>query len=224
MTANLKTVAACLLLLATGCANVNSPSAPTIPATTAVTSIAPVDSAELSVASDEQKKYPNFAVQRAKALAGDANEQFILAGMHERGEGAPQSYAEAANWYRLAADQGHAAAQFYLGAMYGSARGVTRSYKAAIWWYSKSAAQGYRDALYPMAFAYEYGIGVAGGINLPVAIEWYVKSADAGVWQAMERLGKAYKNGELGLTVDVDKAKEWFATSVSTQKLAVKPP
>lgn len=222
MTANLRGAAAGLLLLAAGCASVSTPTAPTLPAPAAVTSVSPVNRVELPVTSEAEKKYPNFEIQLAKALAGDANEQFILAGMHERGEGAPRSYDEAAKWYRLAADQGHAAAQFYLGAMYGSARGVARSYKAAIWWYSKSAAQGYRDALYPMAFAYEYGIGVTGGINLPLAIEWYLKSADAGVWQAMERLGKAYRNGELGVTADPEKAKEWLVKSTSTRNASAK--
>ncbi len=186
-----------------------TPSAQAVPATTSATSVAPADTTELSVSPDEENKYPKLAGQRAKSLAGDANEQFILAGMYERGEGAPRSYAEAAKWYRLAAEQGHAAAQFYLGAMYGSSRGVERSFKAAVWWYSKSAAQGYRDAFYPMAFAHEYGIGV--GKDEKVAIQWYEKSAGAGVWQAHERLGKAYLNGELGLFPDAEKAKVWSA-------------
>ena len=221
MTANFRFASPWLILLAAGCTTVNSPNGKTVTPTTSVTpakSSASVDADALSVLSDEDKKYANFARQSAKALDGYANEQFILAGMHERGQGTPRSYTEAAKWYRLAADQGHAEAQFYLGAMYGSSRGVDRSFKAAVWWYSKSAAQGYRDAFFPMAFANEYGIGVPA--NLPLAIEWYLKSADAGVWQAAERLGKAYKNGELGLAVDADKAKEWFTKSVALKAAA----
>ena len=217
MTANFRFASPWLILLAAGCTTINSPTGTTVTPTTSVTSAtssAPVDADALSVLSDEDKKYANFARQSAKALDGDANEQFILAGMHERGQGTPRSYVEAAKWYRLAADQGHAEAQFYLGAMYGSSRGVERSFKAAVWWYSKSAAQGYRDAFFPMAFANEYGIGIP-AMNLPVAIEWYLKSADAGVWHGAERLGKAYKNGELGLAVDADKATEWFTKSAT---------
>jgi len=156
-----------------------------------------------------ESKYPQLESVRTQALRGDPNDQFILAGMYERGQGAPQSYAEAAKWYHMAAEQGHAAAQFYLGAMYGSERGVPRDYAAAVKWYSKSAAQGYRDALYPMAYVNEYGIGGA-AIDFNAAVQWYLKSAQAGVWQAMDRLGKAYQNGELGLTPDADKAKDWF--------------
>jgi TPR repeat protein len=42
----------------------------------------------------------------------------------ETGAGAPQDFAEAATWYRKAADKGHAGAQFYLGLLYASGRGV----------------------------------------------------------------------------------------------------
>lgn len=194
MAGNYRMAAAGLLLLAAGCATVDSP------ATTS----------EITAAGDAEKKYSQLELQRAKALRGDANDQFILAGMYERGQGAPQSYAEAAKWYRLAAEQGHAAAQFYLGSMYASARGVESDYAAAVMWYGKSAAQGYRDALYPMAYAHEYGIGGA-TIDYDAAVQWYLKSAQAGVWQAMDRLGKAYQNGELGLTPDAEMAKNWLA-------------
>ena len=199
MAGNLRTTYASVLvmLIAAGCATVD------VPAPTAARRI------ESPVAGDTEKDVSPLALQRAKALRGDANEQFILAGMYERGEGAPQSYDDAAEWYKAAADQGHAAAQFFFGAMHGSGRGVKRDYPAAVMWFGKSAAQGYREALYPMAFAHEYGIGVAA--NNETAIQWYLKSAEAGVWQAMDRLGKAYQTGELGLTPDADKAKEWFA-------------
>ena len=42
---------------------------------------------------------------------GVPEKQFILGNVYYKGEGAPQDYAEAATWYRLAADQGFAPAQ-----------------------------------------------------------------------------------------------------------------
>lgn len=151
--------------------------------------------------------YPEMVSQRARAQKGDPQEQFILAGMFERGMGAPQNYSEAAKWYRLAAEQGHAPAQFFLAAMYGSSRGVEQNFDLAVAWFQKSADQGYKDAFYPMAFANENGIGTEK--NQAEALRWYKKSAEAGVWHAMDRIAKAYLNGQLGLAVDLDKAKEW---------------
>ncbi len=46
---------------------------------------------------------------------GDASAQFNLGIMCGHGEGVPQDYAEAAKWYRLAAEQGNVKAQFKLG-------------------------------------------------------------------------------------------------------------
>ena len=40
------------------------------------------------------------------------------------GRGVPEDDAEAARWYRLAADQGHAIAQHILGIMYAHGEGV----------------------------------------------------------------------------------------------------
>jgi TPR repeat protein len=44
--------------------------------------------------------------------------------MYAEGQGVPQDHAEAARWYRKAADQGNALAQFGLGLMYDQGHGV----------------------------------------------------------------------------------------------------
>ena len=41
-----------------------------------------------------------------------------LGTMYDKGQGVPQNYIEAANWYRKAADQGNATAQWILSDMY----------------------------------------------------------------------------------------------------------
>ena len=51
-----------------------------------------------------------------------------------------QNYAEAAKWYRLAADQGHAGAQDSLGIMY---HFMPQDYVRAHMWFNLSAAQGH---------------------------------------------------------------------------------
>ncbi len=48
--------------------------------------------------------------------------------MYDKGLGVTQDYAQAAKWYRKAAEQGHAYAQFNLGYMYRFGQGVPQDY------------------------------------------------------------------------------------------------
>ena len=50
---------------------------------------------------------------RAKAESGDALSQYELGYRYDVGVGVAENGAEAAKWYRLAADQGYARAQFF---------------------------------------------------------------------------------------------------------------
>ena len=54
----------------------------------------------------------------------------------------PQSPAEAANWFRRAAEQDYVQAQHNLGAMYGTGQGVKRDYVQAYKWLNICAAKG----------------------------------------------------------------------------------
>jgi len=56
-----------------------------------------------------------------------------------------QDYAEAARWYRKAADQGDAGAQFDLGLMYCRGQGVTQDYAEAHMWLSLAASRASGD-------------------------------------------------------------------------------
>jgi len=80
--------------------------------------------------------------------------------MYEEGRGVPQDYAEAARWYRKAADQGGADAQNRLGLMYEKGRGVP-DYAEAVRWYRKAADQGHAGAQAKLGFVYEEGRGVS---------------------------------------------------------------
>ena len=62
--------------------------------------------------------------------------------MYESGRGVPQSWAEAAIWFRNAADQGLADAQYDLGRTYADGRGVQRDYVRAYLWFSLATGQG----------------------------------------------------------------------------------
>ncbi len=71
-----------------------------------------------------------------------------------------KDYAEAAWWYRKAANQGHAEAQHILGMMHAEGQGLTQNYGAAVKWYRKAADQGYAEAQTSLGVMYEKGRGV----------------------------------------------------------------
>jgi TPR repeat protein len=62
--------------------------------------------------------------------------------MYQSGKGVPQDYAEAANWYRKAAEQGLSTAQTNLGNLYSGGRGVPLDRVHAYMWLSLAAARG----------------------------------------------------------------------------------
>jgi len=105
--------------------------------------------------------------------------------MHKYGVGVPQNYAEAARWYRRAAEQGHADAQLKLGHMYKDGVGVPQDRAEALRWYGRAAERGYAYAQLNLGSMYKYGVGVPQDFVL--AHKWYnlaasgASSSDAGI-------------------------------------------
>ena len=85
----------------------------------------------------------SIAELRKRAEAGEAVAQFELGILYRKGEGVPQSYEKALNWYLLAAKQGHPDAQNSLGVMHVKGLGVPQDYKEAFKWFMLSAEQGF---------------------------------------------------------------------------------
>ena len=73
--------------------------------------------------------------------------------------GVPQDYAEAAKWYRLAAEQNNAAAQYNLSLMYANGQGVPRDDGEAVKWLRKAGDQGYVSAQIDLSLTYANGWG-----------------------------------------------------------------
>jgi hypothetical protein len=71
-----------------------------------------------------------------------------------------QDYAEAAEWYRLAAVQDYAEAQNNLGVLLNNGNGVIQDYAEAVMWYRKAAVQGNALAQSNLGAAYAKGHGV----------------------------------------------------------------
>ncbi len=78
---------------------------------------------------------------RPLAEQGNANSQFFLGVMYDKGQGVRQDLREAARWFRKAAEQGVAEAQFFLGFIYGKGLGVPQDYAKAHMWYDLAASR-----------------------------------------------------------------------------------
>ncbi len=73
---------------------------------------------------------------------GHAEAQYLLGALYYNGQGVPQDYAQAAQWYRKAAGQDNADAQSILGFLYDNGQGVPQDYAQAAEWYRKAAEPG----------------------------------------------------------------------------------
>jgi hypothetical protein len=80
--------------------------------------------------------------------------------LYANGQGVPQNYEMAGQWYRRAAQQGDAVAQFNLGVRYDNGQGVPRSYKEAGRWYRRAAQQGHARAQSNLGVLYANGQGM----------------------------------------------------------------
>ncbi len=79
---------------------------------------------------------------RPLAKQGYAKAQYNLGLMYCNGEGVPQDYAKALQWYRMAApEQGNAGAQNTLGVMYDKGLIVPQDYAQAHMWYSLAVSR-----------------------------------------------------------------------------------
>ena len=116
-------------------------------------------------------------------------------------------FAQTANDYRKAAEQGDANAQYNLGVCYENGYGVTQDYSHAVYWYRKAAGQGDANAQYNLGVCYENGYGVMQDYSQ--AVYWYRKAAEQGDAFAQCNLGFCYGNGK-GVTQDYSKAVYWY--------------
>lgn len=83
---------------------------------------------------------PNAILKAAER--GDAEAQFNLGHLHEKGLGVPQDFKKSAAWYRKSAEQGYACSQRDLGLLYIYGRGVPQDFSQAYSWLSVAVANG----------------------------------------------------------------------------------
>jgi len=97
---------------------------------------------------------------QAKATNGDLVAQIALGEKLAAGVDVPQDLKQAAELYRMAAEQGNIAGEVHLAELYRDGRGVTRDKVQAAEWYRKAAEQGDAGAQGTLAMLYVMGQGV----------------------------------------------------------------
>ena len=98
------------------------------------------------------------------------------------------------------ATAGDAEAMYYVSFFYFGFDGFGRDTEKGVALARAAAEKGYAQAQYWLGWQHEIGG------HLPqdnaAALEWYRRSAASGYCMASDRLARAHKNGELGLTAD----------------------
>lgn len=86
-------------------------------------------------------RYRAINTVKQQAASGKLPAQLSLGGLYFDGLGVPQDYAQAAFWYRKAAEQGDAGAQYKLGVLYCYGLGVPQDHAQAAAWFRNATEQ-----------------------------------------------------------------------------------
>jgi TPR repeat protein len=114
-----------------------------------------------------------------------------------------EDITEAAKIFRQAAEQNYVPAQVGLGEL----MHTTQEYEEAVGWFIMAAYQGDAAGAYDLGQMYAVGEGVEK--NSEKALYWFKFAANKNYLPAVEILATAYRNGDFGLTIDLDQAKNW---------------
>ena len=184
----------------------------------------------LSAAAPLWAQTPETDALRVLAEQGDAEAQYAFGCMHDVGcldetvlsngqdlEIDSMGDAEAARWYRLAAEQGHAAAQSRLGDFHQFGYGVPQDYAEAVRWYRSAAEQGGAVAQFNLGVRYAIGRGVPQDDG--EAVRWCRLAAEQGYVDAQWNLGLMYEGG-VGVPQDYVVAYVWLNLSASRRNSA----
>jgi TPR repeat protein len=129
----------------------------------------------------------------AAARASNSKAQLKIGWHYENGIGVPQSYNEAASWYRKAADQGETSAMANLAYMYEFGKGVPEDWVQSAKWLQTSAAFGDPLGQSRLGDAYQYGIGVPQ--NRKLAIHWHYEATLRGNGHSASEFARLSKSG-----------------------------
>lgn len=122
----------------------------------------------------------------AASASGDARAQYMLGHMVQNGQGQPWSNAQAAEWYRLAAEQGLPEAQVALADLYLRGLGVPPEPQTAAQWLAAAARSGHAEAQLAYGELLLHGQGVQQ--DFAQALAWFESAAAVGSTRAVDLL------------------------------------
>ena len=159
-----------------------------------------------------------YRIWRPMADHGDANAQFNLAILYERGLGIRRDLTEAFALCHQAAAQGLPQAEVELGKMYARGWGTAQRFGDAFSWFEKAAEQGDPDGQRNLGWLYDQGYGVAR--DYKIAAKWYQLAADHGNAEGQYALANLYLEGN-GVRKDPVQAYCLLTRAAVTNKKAV---
>lgn len=144
------------------------------------------------------------------ASGGYADAQYAM-GVHFSLSKFDEDKAQAAEWFKKAAEQGHAEAQFELGFCYFTGNGREKNEVMALKWFQRAAEQGSASA------QFELGKYLAENLedddqSIKEAARWYLLAAKQGHEEAQCKLGFCYYEGK-GVKLDLKEAAKWWMKS-----------
>jgi len=143
----------------------------------------------------QAKRIARDALIRVRTLAnsGDVEAIFLMGTAYDEGLGTEIDYAQALQWYKIAAKEGHILATHNVGNMYQDGRGVPVDHTEATTWWLEAAKAGDVIPALRLGEAYEAGQGVTR--DIVQARYWYSKAAKAGNTAAADALRKLVSPG-----------------------------
>jgi TPR repeat protein len=149
------------------------------------------------------------AMKRVAANPKDGPALTLIGEIYRDGICVKQDYAEAARWYRLAADAGDRQARFALGLMLVTGQeGVPKDRAKAAALFEQAAAQGHAGALYNLGILAIEGDGKSGP-DFARAAGLFRRSAEAGDDDGAYSYGVLLRDGR-GVPLDIGEAAKWL--------------
>ena len=124
------------------------------------------------------------------------------------GNGVPQNYTEAFNYFLKAAENGDADSQERVGYLYYNGYGVTKNPAKAVEWWLKAAEQGDVDAQNSLGCRYFNGDGVQ--LDYAEAFKWFSMAAEQGDATGQTNVGFCYQEG-YGVEQNYAEALKWYS-------------
>lgn len=160
----------------------------------------------LEIEQKEQKA--TFDQKQQLADQGDATAQNYLGWCFYNGRGVGRDDQKALEWFKKAATKGNARSQLYWGWYYENGFVVKKNLEKAMWLYHLAEKNGDPDAttyLRECEKAFK-----TTKIPFSSTIEELKQLSTVGSPEAEVELGRAYRSGLVGVTIDDAEAKKWF--------------